>query len=318
MSGNNQLDEVKASGEDSEVMDPIDKNNKRKLDKTQGDKKADTTDDGVTKEGGDQIDVASNGKAKKAPARKADKTSMKEAIDSMFEGEEFSEEFKERAATIFEAIVIERVNEAKEEMEQANEEVLENAISEAKVGLEEGVNKYLDFITSEWLEKNELALESSIKSEVTESFINGMKQLFTEHYVDIPDDKVDIAEALSEKVVEQENVINEMIKKNMELVEEIETAKAKEILESHLEGLTESQKDRLTVLAEDLEFTTEEKYSAKLATIKEAYFSVENKKESNTGNDLNEEVDIEVNSNVTAISPEMEQYVTAASRILKK
>lgn len=314
MSGKNQIDEVKASGEDSEVMDPIATgSNKRKLDKS-GSDKADKVDDKVNKEGGDQIEGSG---AKKAPARKADKTSMKEAIESMFEGEDFSEEFKERAAAIFEAVVIERVNEEVAALEEANEESLAASIAEAKEELEENVNKYLDFVTTEWMEKNELAIESGIKSEVTESFLQGMKTLFAEHYVDIPEDKVDIAEALSEKVVEQENVINEMIKKNLELKEQIEASKAKEILESHLEGLTESQKDRLMTLAEDLEFTTEEKYSTKIATIKEAYFKVENKKESTTGNDLNEEVDV-ITENTVVISPEMEKYVSAASRILKK
>ncbi len=304
------LDEVKASGEDSEVMDPIAKSNKRKLDKTKGDATADEVKDGVNKEGGDMI--ASKGK--KMPARKADKN-MSETIETIFDGEEFSEDFKDRTSAIFEAVIVERVNDIKAELEEENTALVEEAIEEAKSNIEEKINKYLDYIVTEWLDKNELAIESGIKSEVTESFLKGMKTLFSEHYVDIPEDKVDVVESLTDKVEELESTINEMIKDNLSLVEQVDKAKASDILEEVLESLTDTQKDRLTVLAEGIEYNSEEQYRKKLIAIKEGYLDL--KKPSKTEETLNEEVELNETNTVT-MSPEMSAYVNAVRSTLKK
>jgi len=311
-----QIAEVKASGEESEVMDPTGKTvDKRKADKGGAGDKGEKVSDGVNKEAGDGIETVATVKDK---GRAADKKKMSENIESLFDGEELSEEFMERASTIFEAAVIDRVNELKEEIASENETLVAEAIESAKTELEESVNTYLDFIIKEWVENNELAIESGIKADVTESFLAGMKSLFEEHYVSIPEDKLDIAEELADRVAELEETVNQTIAKNLELTEQIKRAEAEDILQEVSEGLTDTQKEKLSTLAEDLSYNNTDQYRKKLETIKESYLNIKTEKTSSTQDSLNEEVEENPNDKVVHMTPQMSAYVKAASATVKK
>ena len=195
-----------------------------------------------------------------------------EDVNALIEGEELSEEFKERAKTIFEAAISSKVGQIKEALEAHYEERLVEEVEEIKEALSERVDSYLEYVADEWFQENALVIQGGLKEELTESFMTGLKGLFEEHYVSIPEDKYDVLESMVEKLDEMETKLNEQIEKNVSLNKRLAESVAEGIFEQVTEGLADTQKDKLASLAESVEFESEEEYREKLETLKEAYF----------------------------------------------
>ena len=201
------------------------------------------------------------------------KKKMKEDIDNMFADDEtISEEFKSKATTIFEARVHDRVTQIQEEMEAEYAGQLEEAIDTIKNDLTEKVDDYLSYVVEQWMEDNEIAIESGLRSELTEEFIAGMRNLFAEHYIDVPAEKVDLVDELATKVEELESKLNEEIERGVEYKKELVESRKNEITRVVTDGLTETQVEKIKSLAESVEFSTEDEYKSKLETIRENYF----------------------------------------------
>ena len=198
---------------------------------------------------------------------------VEEDVNALLGGEELSEEFKEKAKTIFEAAINAKVAGIKEELEAQYQEKLAEEIEAAKESLAERVDSYLEYVADEWFEENALAVETGLKSEMTESFLEGMKGLFEEHYVTIPEDKYDVLESMVEKLDDMETKLNEQIEKNISLNGRLSEATADGILDQVSEGLAQTQKEKLASLSESVEFESEGQYREKLETLKESYFS---------------------------------------------
>ena len=197
---------------------------------------------------------------------------IEEDVNALLEGEELSEEFQEKAKTIFEAAITSRVAAIKESLEEQSAAVLAEEIEGVKAELNERVDSYLEYVADEWFTENQLAVEQGLKSEMSESFLSGMKSLFEEHYVTIPEEKYDVLESMVEKLDEMETKLNEQIEKNVSLNSRLAESVADGILESVSEGLAATQKEKLASLSESVEFESEESYREKLVTLKESYF----------------------------------------------
>lgn len=213
-------------------------------------------------------DAAADKKMIKAAMKKKE---MKEDIDAMLQGENLSEEFVSKATTIFEAAVLARVTEIAEEVESQLSEQFDAAIEEMKEDYATKIDEYLNYMVEEWMAENELAVESGLRAEIVEDFLGGLKNLFKEHYIDIPDEKVSVVEELSAHVEELEAKLNEEISRSIEFKKEINEHKKIQTVQAVCEGLTQTQAEKLKALAEGVEFTTEEEFADKVTTLKEAY-----------------------------------------------
>ena len=202
------------------------------------------------------------------------KGSMKEDVDALFNGESLSEEFRTKATTIFEAAVQSRVEAIVEDVLSENDNVLVEAIEAIKEEMASQVDEYLNYAVEEWVKENQVAIETGLRAEIVEDFINGLKGLFTEHYIEIPEEKVDVAEELATTVVELEEAMAAAAAERTALVEELNAAKKNEAIRKICEGLTEVQIGKMKSLAEGVEFTTEGEFNNKLAVIRENYFPV--------------------------------------------
>ena len=198
---------------------------------------------------------------------------MDEDVNALLGGEELSEEFREKAKVIFEAALNSKVKEIQETLETQYAAQLDEAREELKTSLVERVDSYLEYVCEEWMTENELAVENGIKTEMTESFLSGMKTLFEEHYVTIPEDKYDVLESMVEKLDDMETKLNEQIDKNIGLNKRLAESSAQGVLDQVSSGLAETQKEKLASLAESVEFESEEEYREKLETLRESYFS---------------------------------------------
>jgi len=229
---------------------------------------------------------------------------IEEDVNALFGGEELSEEFKAKAKTIFEAAIGSKVGHIKETLESEYAEKIAEATEDLKVSLQERIDSYLEYVAEEWLTENELAVEAGLKTEMTESFLEGMKSLFEEHYVTIPEEKYDVIESMVDKLDDMETKLNEQIEKNIGLNKRLAESVADSILESVSDGLAATQKEKLASLSESVEFESEEEYREKLETLKESYFSrtPATKNESQT---LSEGVD----STDAPVSAGMESYL---------
>ena len=235
---------------------------------------------------------------------------IEDDVNALLGGEELSEEFKEKAKTIFEAALNSKVKEIQETLEVQYEEKLQEAREELKASLQERVDSYLEYVSQEWIDENTLAIEHGLKTEMTESFLGGMKSLFEEHYVTIPEDKYDVLESMVEKLDDMETKLNEQIDKNIGLNKRLGDSTASNILESVSEGLAATQKEKLASLAESVEFESEDEYRGKLEVLKESYFSrnaTESAKETSKAQTLSEGVD----STVAPASGGMDAYLQA-------
>ena len=197
---------------------------------------------------------------------------VEDDVAALLAGEELSEEFQAKAKTIFEAAINSKVATIKEDLEKDYSKKLEEEIESKKVELTERVDSYLEYVAGEWLQENELAVEAGLKTEMTESFLEGMKSLFEEHYVTIPDDKYDVLENMVNKLDEMEGKLNEQIENNVALNKRLAESKSDGILSDVAEGLAITQKEKLASLAESVEFESEANYREKLVTLRNSYF----------------------------------------------
>jgi len=198
---------------------------------------------------------------------------IEEDVNALLGGEELSEEFREKAKVIFEAALNSKTKEIQEALEAQYAVALQEEKEGLKDQLTERVDAYLEYVCEEWMTENELAVEAGLKTEMTESFLSGMKGLFEEHYVTIPEEKYDVLESMVEKLDEMETKLNEQIDKNIGLNKRLAESTAVSVLDQVSSGLAETQKEKLASLAESVEFESEEEYREKLETLKESYFS---------------------------------------------
>jgi len=230
---------------------------------------------------------------------------IEEDVNALLGGEELSEEFKEKARVIFEAALTSKIKEIQETLEVQYAERLEEERQSLKGELTERVDSYLEYVCQEWMKENELAIEHGLKTEMTESFLSGMKGLFEEHYVVIPEDKYDVLESMVEKLDDMETKLNEQIDKNIGLNKRLAESTADVVLSVVSEGLAETQKEKLASLAESVEFESEEEYREKLETLKESYFSKAPTAKSEAPQTLSESVD----STPAPVASSMEVYL---------
>jgi len=233
---------------------------------------------------------------------------VEDDVNALLGGEELSEEFRTKAKTIFEAAINSKVTAIREEIVREHEEKLSEEVEEIKVELQERVDSYLEYVADEWFVENQLAVENGLKADMTESFLEGMKGLFEEHYVQIPEEKYDVLKSMVEKLDDMETKLNEQIEKNIALNKGLAEATADGILESVSEGLAATQKEKLASLAESVEFESDEEYREKLETLKESYFPHKSATTSKT-----ETLSEGVASAPEEISGSMAQYVKTLS-----
>ena len=201
------------------------------------------------------------------------KKKMKEDVDAMFgDDETISEDFRSKAAIIFEARVTDRIMQIQEQIESEYAQMLEEAVESIKSDLTEKVDDYLNYVVDQWINDNEIAIESGLRSEITEDFIGGLRNLFAENYINVPEEKVDLIDELASKVEELENQLNEEIETNIEYKKALVEAVKSELTREVCEGLTATQVEKIRTLAESVEFSTEEEYTEKLETLRENYF----------------------------------------------
>jgi hypothetical protein len=245
----------------------------------------------------------------------AEELDMSDDVKALLEGENLSEEFKQKATTIFEAAVMSRIEVIAEQVEGQLVEQFESAVEEIKEELAGKVDEYLNYMVNEWMEQNELAVDTGLRAEIAEDFIGGLKNLFIEHYIDIPEDKVDVVSEMAQKVAELEDALNEQIKKGIDLTKELNEQKKVEAVYEACEGLPQTQVEKLKSLAESVEFTTEDEFATKLETLKSSYF-----KESVVvaeDSALDEVLIEEEKKTPRSSDPAIDQYVQSISKSLK-
>ncbi len=243
---------------------------------------------------------------------------VEEDVKALLEGEELSEEFQAKAKTIFETAIKSKVDEIKGQLEESYASNLVEEIATVKTKLTERLDAYLEYVADEWLQENQLAVEHGVKSEMTESFLNGMKQLFEDHYVQIPEEKYDVLESMVDKLDEMESKLNEQIDKNVALNKRLAESVADVIFAEVTEGLAVSQKEKLAQLAENVEFESETDYREKLETLKESYFpSNKSSAPKSNSENLSEEVSTDEVISEEA-NPRMQAYLDTLSRAAKK
>ena len=238
---------------------------------------------------------------------------IEEDVNALLAGEELSEEFQEKAKTIFEAAINSKVAQIKEQLEAKYEEQILEEIVEIKSVLEQRVDSYLEYVSEEWFNQNQLAVEKGLKEELSESFMTGLKGLFEEHYVSIPEDKYDVLESMVEKLDEMETKLNEQIEKNVSLNKRLAESVADGIFDEISEGLAATQKEKLASLAESVEFESEEEYREKLETLRESYFPSRTVSSSAKTETLSEGVD----SSPEYVSGSMANYLKTLSSFSK-
>ena len=241
--------------------------------------------------------------------------SVEDDINALIEGEELSESFREKAATIFEAAINSKVKGIKEELTASYEEKLIEEVASIKEELKDRVDSYLEYVADEWVAENQLAVESGLKEEMTESFISGMKSLFEEHYVTIPEEKYDVIESMVDKLDEMEGKLNEQIEKNVALNKRLAESVSDVVFAEVTDGLAQTQKDKLAGLVDNVEFESETAYREKLNTLKESYFPTQ-KAQRNTAENLTEETGS--TDYTSSVTPSMEAYLKTLTRVSKK
>ena len=236
-------------------------------------------------------------------------------VQALLEGEELSEEFQEKARTIFEAAIKTKVSEIKENLETAYEQALVEEVQNIKEALEDRIDGYLEYVADEWIQENALQVEQGLKTEMTESFLEGMKTLFEEHYVTIPEDRYDVLESMVDKLDEMESKLNEQIDRNVALNRRLAESTSDVIFAEVAEGLAETQKDKFASLAENVEFESEANYREKLVTLRGSYFP----EETSTQRDHTETISEGTAAVESAsVSPLMESYMKTLGRVSKK
>ena len=243
---------------------------------------------------------------------------VEEDLKALIEGEELSEEFQDKARTIFETAIKTKVAEIKEEINESYAKALVEELDTIKNGLTERVDAYLEYVADEWIQENSLSVEHGLQTEMTESFLEGMKSLFEEHYVTIPEEKYDVLNSMVDKLDEMEGKLNEQIERNVALNQRLAESTSDVIFADVAEGLADTQKEKLATLAENVEFESDTDYREKLVKLKESYFPSNNTSApKSTSENLSEEVSTdEVASE--EVNPTMQAYLNTLSRAAKK
>ena len=236
-------------------------------------------------------------------------------VKALLEGEELSEEFQNKAKTIFEAAIKSKLADVRESVKAEYEEQLVEEVASIKSELEERVDAYLEYVADEWIADNQIAVESGLKSEMTDSFLTGMKSLFEEHYVSVPEDKYDVIESMVDKLDEMEGKLNEQIEKNVALNRRLAESSADVVFGEVTEGLAATQKEKLATLVENVEFESETDYREKLVTLKESYFPSNAGAQRDKSENLSEETST---PNYQDISSSMDKYLQTLNRVSKK
>jgi len=278
-----------------------------------------TTDEVVAEEESEATDevVAEEETSEEEVIEEEEAIDIEADVQALLEGEELSEEFQDKARTIFEGAIRSKVAEIKEELQESYAQALVEELDKIKEGLTERVDAYLEYVADEWMQENALQVENGLKTEMTESFLEGMKSLFEEHYVTIPEDKYDVLNSMVDKLDEMENKLNEQIDRNVALNRRLAESNADGVFTAVAEGLADTQKEKLATLAENVEFESEEDYREKLETLKESYFPSKSSAPKSTSENLSEEVSTdEVISEET--TPRMQAYLDILSRATKK
>ena len=239
---------------------------------------------------------------------------IEEDVEALLAGEELSEDFQEKARTIFETAIKTKVAEVQEELKVQYETTLEEEVSVIKEELTSRVDAYLEYVAEEWIAENQLAIEQGLKAEMTESFLTGMRSLFEDHYVTIPEEKYDVTTAMVEKLDEMEDKLNEQIKSNVALNQRLAESVADVIFSEVCEGLALSQKDKLASLAENVEFDSEDNYREKLATLRNSYFP----ENAGAQRDNSENISESSESIAQPVTGLMESYLDTLTRVSKK
>ena len=242
---------------------------------------------------------------------------VEQDVQALFEGEELSEEFQTKARTIFEAAIKEKVSEIKENLQTAYEQALVEEVASVRDELTERVDAYLEYVADEWIQENQLQVESGLKTEMTESFLEGMKSLFEEHYVSVPEDKYDVLESMVDKLDEMESKLNEQIERNVALNQRLAESTSDVILADVSEGLALSQKEKLASLASNVEFESETDYRGKLEKLKESYFPSNKTTSAPSAHSETISEGTAVDSSKT-VSSRMEAYMQTLGRVAKK
>ena len=241
--------------------------------------------------------------------------SIEEDVNALIAGEELSEEFKEKAKTILETAIKGKVTQIKEVLQTEYDSKLVEEVEEVKGALNERVDSYLEYVADEWFTENQLAVQGGLKEELTESFMTGLKSLFEEHYVQIPEEKYDVLESMVEKLDDMEAKLNEQIEKNVALNKRLAESTSDVILSDVSEGLADTQKEKLASLSESVEFASEAEYREKLETLKESYFP---SKKSAPATAKTETLSEGVDSSPETVSGSMASYLKMVSAISKK
>jgi hypothetical protein len=256
---------------------------------------------------------------KKMMKKEKMKEEVQSDVDALLSGENLSEEFKTKATTIFETAVVARTHALVEEIEEALVEEFELAVEEVKNELAQKLDDYIGYMAEEWVKDNTLAIEKGLRAEIVEDFIKGLHNLFTEHYIDIPEDKVNVVEELTDKVEELQSEVNEQIKASVELRKELNEHKKIEAIHAVCEGLTQTQVEKMKSLAESVEFTTDDEFADKLVTLRTSYFTEATVKPA-ASSVLNEEVIVEDEKKPTTVSadPAIAAIASAISKTVVK
>ena len=236
-------------------------------------------------------------------------------VAALLEGEELSEEFQNKAKTIFETAIKTKVAEIKEELQESYATALVEELDKIKAGLTERVDGYLEYVADEWMQENALQVEAGLKTEMTESFLEGMKSLFEEHYVTIPEEKYDVLNSMVDKLDEMESKLNEQIDRNVALNRRLAESNADGVFTAVSEGLADTQKEKLATLAENVEFESETDYREKLVTLRNSYFPANPGAPKNKTENLSEGA--ETGHQQPAVTGSMESYLKAISRSVK-
>lgn len=310
-------EELKASKKEDEAN-----NKKNAVDKNpQGDKakavkeEKDCDDDDDDEDDEDEVKVKkemyhNKKKMKKEETETEDEmiVDVKEDVDALVNGEDLSEEFKAKATTIFEAAIVSRVKQEVAKLEEEFDAKLEEAVAESKEGLVEKVDGYLNYVVEQWIAQNEIALEHGMKSEILEGFVGGLKGLFEEHYIDIPEEKFDVLGALETETAELKAKLDEQVAANVELHKVINESKRDEIVKTAAANMTETEKEKFFGLAEELAFEDSETFEKKVQTIRENYF---NGKSSTTVESVVTDSPVEELTEGVKIDPQMARYLNA-------
>jgi hypothetical protein len=245
-----------------------------------------------------------------------DEDVVNEDIEALMAGENLSAEFKQKATSIFESAVKAKVSDLAEELEAQYVTQFEEAYEEMKEDFATKVDEYLDYVVESWVEENKLAIESGLKTEIVEGFIGSLKQVFEEHYIDIPEEKFDVVEELATKVEALEKQVSEEMTKNISLKQKLSEQKKVEALHSVCEGLTITQTEKLKSIAESVEFVSSEDFESQMETIKESYFSSTSVKPASKES-LNEFIEVEVESKTKTVDPMIAAYAAKISQTLR-